>query len=74
MTISVLTNTQIQSLLEEILFTETTTLGIRYYSVDRTEVDREILSFESTFGEVRIKIKGLNQRFSVFLLNLRIVR
>ena len=66
MTISVLTNTQIQSLLEEILFTETTTLGIRYYSVDRTEVDREILSFESTFGEVRIKIKKIKSKiFSV---------
>ena len=55
--ISVLANTQSQKILEEILFSETTTLGIRFYSVNRIEADREILDFQSNFGEVRVKIK-----------------
>lgn len=55
--ISVLANTQSQKILEEILFSETTTLGIRFYSVNRVEADREILDFQSNFGEVRVKIK-----------------
>lgn len=61
-TISVLTNPQSKTILEEILFAETTTLGIRFYPVDRIEVYRETLSFKSTLGEIRVKIKKIRSK------------
>ena len=41
--------------LEEIIFRETTTLGIRRYRVQRSVLEREIRKFDTEFGPVRIK-------------------
>lgn len=40
----------------DILFSETTTLGIRESSVVRTSLAREMRSVETAFGEIRVKV------------------
>jgi uncharacterized protein (DUF111 family) len=44
-----------RNVLEEIIFRETTTLGIRRYRVQRSVLEREIRKFDTEFGPVRIK-------------------
>jgi len=39
-----------------VLLDETTTLGVRYHSVGRTELDRELVPVETAYGMVRIKV------------------
>ena len=41
---------------EELLFRETTTLGIRKYKVDRISLEREFKKVKTKYGEVTIKI------------------
>lgn len=41
--------------MEEIIFKETTTLGIRRQEIKRSCLERKYLSLESTFGQVKIK-------------------
>ncbi len=55
-TLSVLTDAGLQPELEEIIFTETTSIGIRSYAVERTALERR----EETVGDVRVKISSLN--------------
>lgn len=45
---------------EEILFRETTTLGIRKYKVDREKLTRKFTKFDSRFGEVTMKVAYKN--------------
>ncbi|MCP4694479.1 MAG: nickel pincer cofactor biosynthesis protein LarC [Desulfobacterales bacterium] len=40
---------------EDILFTETTTLGVRKSTVDRNCLDRKIVAVETQFGPVKVK-------------------
>src|SRR5262249_28937075 len=42
--------------LVEIIFRETTTIGLRHHDVDRECLQREIVSVETTLGAVRFKI------------------
>jgi uncharacterized protein (TIGR00299 family) protein len=42
--------------LEEILFRETTTLGVRCSEWDRTVLDREIETVDTAYGPIRVKI------------------
>jgi uncharacterized protein (TIGR00299 family) protein len=44
--------------LEEIIFRETTTLGIRKIAVERDELERESMIIESRWGLARIKVAG----------------
>lgn len=44
------------SKMEEIIFRETTTIGIRRVKMERTVMKREIRTIQTSFGEVRIKI------------------
>jgi uncharacterized protein (TIGR00299 family) protein len=44
--------------LEEIIFKETTTLGIRKTSIIREELEREIISIDSSLDKVRVKVAG----------------
>ena len=44
----------------EIIFKETTTLGIRYYDVSRKKINRKIESVKTRFGRVRVKLGSLN--------------
>ena len=42
--------------LEAVMFSCTTTIGIRRYPVERTELEREILTVNTSFGEVQVKV------------------
>jgi uncharacterized protein (DUF111 family) len=42
--------------LSDIVFRETTTIGLRYSEVDRECLQREIISVDTSFGTVRFKL------------------
>lgn len=42
--------------LQDILFTETTTLGIRRREVDRVELERRVIMIQTSLGQVRVKV------------------
>ena len=45
--------------IKEIIFSETTTLGIRISEVRRSKLKRERLTVETKFGKIRVKIGRL---------------
>ena len=47
---------------EQLLFTEGTTLGVRRRRVERTELPREIVTVETEYGTVRVKVGRLGGR------------
>jgi uncharacterized protein (DUF111 family) len=59
--ISVLCQKQEVHKARDILFTETSTLGIREISLQRHSLKREIQTIETPFGSVRIKVAHLPQ-------------
>ncbi len=46
----------------DIIFRETTTIGLRHYEVDRECLDREIVAVDTPLGAVRFKIASRNGR------------
>jgi hypothetical protein len=44
----------------DLVFRETTTIGVRTYDVRRKVLDREMVPVETPFGEVRMKISRMN--------------
>lgn len=44
--------------LAAIIFAESTTIGIRFHPVSRLKLDRKIISAETRFGPIRVKISG----------------
>lgn len=46
--------------MEEIIFRETTTIGIRRVRMDRTVLNRRLCTAETSMGEVKVKICSLN--------------
>ncbi len=58
--LSTLVDTDFKDLVVKILFTETTTLGIRVRNVERVLADRRIEKFRSSLGEVHVKVKILD--------------
>ena len=46
----------------DIIFSETTTIGLRHYDVDRECLEREIVSVATPIGPVRFKIARHNGR------------
>lgn len=58
-TLSVLAPAALQAALEAVLFTETTTIGIRRYPVGRTALERREKTVETPWGPVRVKIGSL---------------
>ena len=58
--ISVLAKPEDREKLSELLFTETTTLGIRMYPVERRVLERRLDPVETIYGEVRIKVASKN--------------
>lgn len=46
--------------LQKIIFTETSTLGLRVYEVKRPRLQRNHVLVETKYGPVRVKISGLN--------------
>jgi uncharacterized protein (TIGR00299 family) protein len=54
--LSMLCNPEKQNILEELLYLETTTLGIRRYSVKRSCLKRRNVKIDTPYGHVRVKI------------------
>jgi pyridinium-3,5-bisthiocarboxylic acid mononucleotide nickel chelatase len=46
----------------ELLFAETTTLGVRTYEVERRALDREIVRVETQYGPIDVKVARMNGR------------
>ena len=46
----------------QLLFTETTTLGIRSYEVERRALRRSIVRVETSYGPISVKVAYLNGR------------
>ncbi|MBI2866664.1 MAG: LarC family nickel insertion protein, partial [Chloroflexi bacterium] len=55
--VNVLTSVELEATLVASLFRETTTLGIRRWSVERHELERETFTFSSSLGPVQMKRK-----------------
>jgi len=51
-----------QAQMVDVIFRETTTIGLRHYEVDRECLEREIVSVETPIGAVRFKIARRNGR------------
>jgi uncharacterized protein (TIGR00299 family) protein len=45
-----------RSLMTDVIFRETTTIGLRYYHVDRECLERELVPVETPLGTVRLKV------------------
>jgi pyridinium-3,5-bisthiocarboxylic acid mononucleotide nickel chelatase len=54
--LSVLCRPSHRQKIQEILFTETSTFGIRYREIDRVMLDRELVQVQTVFGPIQIKI------------------
>jgi uncharacterized protein (TIGR00299 family) protein len=46
--------------LSEMLFRETTTLGLRSYQVERQALDREVIPVETCYGPIDVKVARMN--------------
>ncbi|MFP4379244.1 MAG: nickel pincer cofactor biosynthesis protein LarC [Candidatus Sumerlaeia bacterium] len=55
-TLSILAPNSLRDKLEEIIFSETSSIGLRYYPVERTIADRSIETVDLPWGRVRVKI------------------
>ncbi len=60
MLVTVLCRPQDEANFQEMLFTETTTLGVRAYTAERRVLARQWETVHTTFGTVRIKVATLN--------------
>jgi uncharacterized protein (TIGR00299 family) protein len=58
--LSVLCRSQERPALSELLFSETTTLGIRAYEVERRALQRKMVSVETQYGRIDVKVAQLN--------------
>ena len=54
-TLKVLCSPEQRQVMEQIMFTETTTLGVRAYYVERTALERRWKTVQTPWGEVRVK-------------------
>jgi hypothetical protein len=59
-TLSVLAPASLQEEIEKIIFSETTTIGIRRYAVERTAAERHEETVQTPWGSVRVKISSVN--------------
>lgn len=60
MKLSILCKNDLADSLTGVLFDETTTLGVRSYDVDKTMMDREVITINSPYGCIRVKQALLN--------------
>jgi pyridinium-3,5-bisthiocarboxylic acid mononucleotide nickel chelatase len=59
-TLGVIAEAASRNALAEIIFTETSTIGLRFHSVGRLKLHREIREVETRWGKVRVKISSPN--------------
>jgi uncharacterized protein (TIGR00299 family) protein len=58
--LSILCRNEQRAVLSELLFSETTTLGLRAYEVERRALDRRIVRVETQYGPIDVKVAQLN--------------
>lgn len=58
--LSILCRPEDKDSLRQMLFAETTTLGVRSYVVERRALDREIVRVETMYGPIDVKVARLN--------------
>ena len=58
--VSVLCNAEMKEAIEALLFSETTTLGIRTYKVERRALERQIVRVETPYGPIDVKVARMN--------------
>jgi pyridinium-3,5-bisthiocarboxylic acid mononucleotide nickel chelatase len=58
--VTILSEPSNQARLTDLLFSETTTIGVRMHEARRRTLAREFLNVETEFGEVRMKISRMN--------------
>jgi pyridinium-3,5-bisthiocarboxylic acid mononucleotide nickel chelatase len=58
--LSILCRDEQRPVLSELLFSETTTLGIRSYEVERRALERKIVAVETQYGPIDVKVAQLN--------------
>ncbi|MGH9873682.1 MAG: nickel pincer cofactor biosynthesis protein LarC [Pyrinomonadaceae bacterium] len=58
--LSILCRAEDRPVLSELLFSETTTLGIRAYEVERRALERKIVAVETQYGPIDVKVAQLN--------------
>jgi len=59
-TLSVLASLETREALADLVFTETTTLGVRLYPAQRRVLERTWQTVQTPYGEVRLKIASQN--------------
>ncbi|HJU10418.1 MAG TPA: nickel pincer cofactor biosynthesis protein LarC [Candidatus Binataceae bacterium] len=57
--LSVLAETASRARMAEIIFAETSTIGIRFHPVSRFKLPRRTISVETRFGPIRVKLSGV---------------
>ena len=58
--LSILCRDEERATLSELLFSETTTLGIRAYEVERRALERQIVTVQTLYGSIDVKVAQLN--------------
>jgi uncharacterized protein (TIGR00299 family) protein len=58
--LSILCRDEQRASLSELLFAETTTLGVRAYEVERRALERKIVRVETQYGPIDVKVASLN--------------
>ncbi|SKA91341.1 hypothetical protein SAMN05443428_11151 [Caloramator quimbayensis] len=56
--ITITTPVSIEEKIKEIMFKESTTIGIRRFNIQRTELDREFKKVSTEFGDIRFKVSS----------------
>lgn len=60
--VSVLCEREKREVLSELLFSETTTLGVRINEIERNCLPREVVKIQTEFGEIEVKIARYGKR------------
>jgi uncharacterized protein (TIGR00299 family) protein len=60
--LSILCDAEKKDAMMDLIFQETTTLGIRTYQVTRRALQREIIAVETPYGKIDVKVAKLNGR------------
>jgi uncharacterized protein (DUF111 family) len=60
--LSILCDAETKPAMMELLFTETTTIGVRSYQVNRRALDRQMVTVETSYGPIDVKLANLNGR------------
>ena len=58
--LSILSSAEQRPALTDLLFSETTTLGIRAYEIERRALERKIVAVETQYGLIDVKVAQLN--------------